>query len=140
MLYRLGSRERQKLESCGSDTSPSRGYRRCNIGNNLWLGEVVVGFTGNYLNILSTTIAPANSTVVIGAFYILGSVSLFVTRRKWGAVLSILFIGAEILGRVYLVMIAIAPASGPDAIKILIGGVIAFALILYIGFKWKSFQ
>jgi uncharacterized membrane protein len=104
------------------------------------LGEVVVGFTGNYLGILSKSLSPATSTIVIGAFYVLGGLSLFVTRRKCGAVLSILFIGAEILGRIYLVMIGIAPSSGPDAIKILIGGAIAFAFIVCIGFKWKSFE
>jgi hypothetical protein len=103
-------------------------------------GEVVVGFAGNYLGILSKSIAPANSTVVIGAFYILGGVSLFLTRRKWGAALSILFIGAEILGRIYLVVIGIAPSSGPDAVKILIGGAIASAFIIYIGLKWNSFE
>ena len=51
-----------------------------------------------------------------------------------------LFIGAEILGRVYLVATGIAPASGPDAVKILIGGLIALAIIVYIAFKWKSFN
>ena len=86
------------------------------------LGEVVVGFAGNYLGILSKAIAPANSTIVVGVFYILGGVCLLLTRRKWGAALSMLFIGAEILGRIYLVLVGIAPSSGPDAIKIFIGG------------------
>lgn len=103
------------------------------------LGEIVVGFTGNYLGILSKSIPPALSTVIIGAFYSLGGLSLLITRKKWGAVLSIVFIGAEILGRVYLVMTGIAPSHGTDAVKILVGGAIAVALILYIGLKWKSF-
>src|SRR5260370_42238673 len=63
------------------------------------LGEIVVGFTGNYLGILSKDIRPSLSTAVIGAFYSLGGLSLL-TMRKWGAVLGILFISAEILGRV----------------------------------------
>ena len=67
------------------------------------LGEVVVGFKGNYLGILSKDIRPSISTALIGAFYSLGCLSLL-TMKKWGAALGILFISAEILGRVYLVM------------------------------------
>jgi uncharacterized membrane protein len=103
------------------------------------LGEMVVAFTGNYLGILSKSVAPAVSTVIIGAFYSLGGLSLLITRKKWGAVLSIIFIGAEILGRGYLVMTGIAPSNGSDAVKIIVGGAIALALVLYIGLKWKSF-
>jgi hypothetical protein len=60
--------------------------------------------------------------------------------RKWGAVLGILFISAEILGRVYLVMAGIAPSSGGDALKVVIGGAIALAVILYICAQWKKFE
>jgi hypothetical protein len=104
------------------------------------LGEVVVGFTGNYLGILAHSMAPSFSTGIVGIFYSLGGLSLLVTRKKWGAVLGILFIAAEILGRVYLIAAGIAPASGRDAIKILIGGLIALALIAYIARKWKCFE
>jgi hypothetical protein len=100
---------------------------------------VVVGSTGNYLAILSTDIKPTASTAIIGAFYSLGGLSLL-TMKKWGAVLGILFIGAELLGRVYLVMSGIAPSKGGDAIKILVGGAIALALILYVWSQWKKFD
>lgn len=100
------------------------------------LGEIVVGVTGNYLGILSSSIEPSLSAAVVGAFYSLGGLSLLVTRQKWGAALSIGLIAAEILGRVYLVMVGIAPSSGIDLIKIIIGGAIALALIVYIG--WRS--
>jgi hypothetical protein len=49
------------------------------------------------------------------------------------AALAIVFIGAEVLGSVYLVMAGIAPSSGFDLVKIIIGGAIAIALMLYIG-------
>ncbi len=104
------------------------------------LGEIVVGFAGNYLGILSHSIAPSFAAGLTGLFYSLGGLSVLVTRKKWGAAFGMLFIGAEILGRVYLVATGIAPASGPDAVKILIGGLIALALIVYIAFKWKSFN
>ena len=103
------------------------------------IGEILVGLTGNYLGILSRSIPPALSTVVIGAFYSLGGLSLLMTRKKWGAVLSIIFIGAEVFGLVCLVATGIAPSHGPDAINIVIGGAIALGLIFYIGLKWKCF-
>jgi len=101
------------------------------------VGEMVVGVTGNFLGILSKSMEPAFSTTVIGAFYCLGGLSLLITRKKWGAALSIAFIGAEILGRVYLVTAGTAPSSGTDLVKIFVGGAIAFAIMLYIG--WQSF-
>jgi hypothetical protein len=101
------------------------------------IGEIMVGVTGNFLGILSNGMEPAFSTAVIGAFYSLGGWSLLITRKKWGAAVSIVFIGAEILGRVYLVTTGIAPSSGADLVKIVIGGAIAFAVMLYI--YWRSF-
>ena len=87
--------------------------------------------------ILSMSIAPAFSTGIIGAFYSLGGLSLLITRKKWGAAFSITFIGAEILGRIYLVMTGIAPSTGADAVKIVVGGAIALALLVYIGLNRK---
>ena len=104
------------------------------------MGEVVVGLTGNYLGILARSMPPSFSTGIVGLFYSLGGLSLLVTRKKWGAVLGMLFIAAEILGRVYLIATGIAPATGRDAIKILIGGLIALALIAYVARKWKYFE
>jgi hypothetical protein len=46
------------------------------------LGEVVVGFTGNYLGILSKDIRPSFSTALIGAFYSVGRLFLL-TIKKW---------------------------------------------------------
>src|SRR5260370_31151997 len=100
------------------------------------LGEVVVGFKGNYLGILSKDIRPSIATAVIGVFYSLGGLSLL-TGKKWGAALGILLISAEILGRIYLVMSGIAPSKGGDAVKIVIGGAIALAVILYVWTQWK---
>jgi hypothetical protein len=102
------------------------------------INEVVVGLTG-FLGILSKAIPPSVATVVVGAFYSVAGVSLL-TMKKWGAVLGIVFLSAEILGRIYLVLTGIAPSKGGDAVKILIGGLIALALIVYVGFQWKKFD
>jgi len=104
------------------------------------LGEVVVGFTGNYLGILAHNITPSFATGVVGLFYSLGGFFLLITRKKWGAILAVACIGAEIFGRMYLVATGVAPGHGADAIKIVIGGLIAFALILYILWKWRTFD
>jgi hypothetical protein len=58
-------------------------------------------------------------------------------QEKWGAVLSITFIGAEILGRIYLVMTGVAPSTGADAVKIVVAGAIALGLLVYIGLNRK---
>jgi hypothetical protein len=103
------------------------------------VGEIVVGITGNYLGILSHSLPPTVSAIVIGACYSLGGLSIL-TMRKWGAALGIFFIGCEILGRIYLVAIGIAPSTGIDAIKILIGGIIALAVVGYVLSQWNKFK
>lgn len=103
------------------------------------LGEVVVGFTGNYLGILAHDIDPSFATGLTGVFYSLGGL-LILSRRKWGVALGMFFLGAEIAGRIYLVATGTVPASGADAVKVLIGGLIALALIIYVALHWKCFR
>jgi hypothetical protein len=103
------------------------------------VGEIIVGFTGDYLGILAKPIPPSPATTIVGAFYGIAGLCLL-TMRRLGAALGMAFLGAEILGRIYLVAAGIAPAYGADAFKILAGGVIAFALILYTRARWKDFQ
>lgn len=103
------------------------------------IGEVVVGVTGNFLGILSKPIPPSVATVVVGVFYSLAGLALL-TMKEWGAVLGVVFLGAEILGRIYLVLRGIAPCKGGDAVKILVGGLTALALIVYVGIQWKKFD
>lgn len=99
------------------------------------LGEVWVGWKGNYLNILSTRLPASAATAVVGLFYILGGAALLFTRRTWGTVVSLIFIAAEVLGRVYLVLTGIAPRAGQDFFKIVVGGLIAVGFMLYIGLR-----
>jgi uncharacterized membrane protein len=103
------------------------------------VNEVVVGVTGNFLGILSKPIPPSVATVVVGVFYSLAGLSLL-TMKKWGAALGIVFLSAEVLGRMYLVLTGIAPSKGEDAVKILVGGLIVLALIIYVGLQWKKFD
>ena len=43
--------------------------------------------------------------------------------------LGLVFLGAEILGRIYLVIAGILPVKGGDAVKFVLGGVTALAVI-----------
>ena len=43
--------------------------------------------------------------------------------------LGLVFLGAEILGRIYLVLAGILPLKGGDAVKFVLGGVTALAAI-----------
>ena len=46
-----------------------------------------------------------------------------------------IFICAEVLGRIYLVIVGVAPRRGVDFAKIVLGGVIAVGFMLYIGLR-----
>jgi len=102
-------------------------------------GEVIVGLTGNFLGILDHAMPPSFATALVGAFYSLGGAAIL-TLRKWGAALGIVFIGAEIAGRIYLVTTGLAPSSGADLVKIIIGGAIALGVIAYVTARWRSFD
>jgi hypothetical protein len=103
------------------------------------LGEITAGVTGNYLGILSKPLEPSAMTALVGACYSLGG-AFILTSTKWAAALGMALIAAEILGRIYLVATGVAPASGPDAIKIAVGAAIALALIGYVASQWRRFR
>ena len=103
------------------------------------VGEIIVGLTGNYLGILSHSMTPAPAPAIVGALYSLGGLFIL-TLRKWGAALGIGFITAEIAGRVYLVATGAAPSAGSDAIKIVVGGLIAVGVIAYVLTQWTKFK
>ena len=50
---------------------------------------------------------------------------------KGSYLFGLAFVGVEILGRIYLVMAGIALSRGEDAVKFVIGGVTAIAIMLY---------
>ena len=75
------------------------------------------------------------ATAIVGMFYIFGGSALLITPRTWGTVLSLIFICAEVLGRIYLVIVGVAPRRGADFAKIVLGGVIAVGFMLYIGLR-----
>jgi hypothetical protein len=103
------------------------------------LSEVWVGISGNWMGVLSTPLKPSLRTALVGTFYVAAGISLL-SKRRTGALLGIVLILLEVLGRVYLVRIGRYPSSGPDFVKSVVGGVIAILLVVYLVTQWKKFD
>jgi hypothetical protein len=103
------------------------------------INEMWVGIAGNWMGILAKSLKPSLATTIVGAFYCLAGLSIIITRKKWGAIISLIFIGLEVVGRFYLMIIGVAPSHGIDFIKIIVGSVIAVAIMIYISwlYFWK---
>ena len=105
------------------------------------LAEVVTGFTHNFFGITSSSVTTFTySSAAIGAFYVLAGL-LILTMRKEGAALAIALLGADIIGRVALVVVGLySTGSLENALGIIAGTVVAVIFAIYIGWKWKSFR
>jgi uncharacterized membrane protein len=103
---------------------------------------VIAGTGGNFLGILakSLPVAAKFPAAISGVFYILAGISLLITRKKWGAILSIIFIALEILGRAYLVTSGLFPMNRTNILAVATGTAIALIVIFYVVAKWQSFD
>jgi hypothetical protein len=103
------------------------------------LSEMWVGFTGNWMGLLSQPLKPSFRTALVGAFYVAAGISLL-SKRRTGALLGIVFVLLEVLGRVHLVRIGRYPSSGPDSVKNAVGGAIAMVVVVYLATQWRRFD
>lgn len=105
------------------------------------LAEVATGITGNFLNVISATPTSTYTLVssLIGSFYCFAGV-LILTMRRWGAVLAIVLLVADIIGRIAMVGIGLFPFKGIDAVSIVAGTVIAAVFGIYIWSKMDLFK
>ena len=105
------------------------------------LAEVVTGFTHNFFGITTSQVTIFTySAAAIGAFYVVAGL-LILTMRKWAAALAIMLLGADIIGRVALVVVGLYPIDSlKNTLGIIAGTVIAVIFAIYIGWKWKSFR
>jgi hypothetical protein len=103
------------------------------------LSEVWVGITGNWMGLLSKPLKPSFWTALVGAFYVAAGISLSLKNRT-GALLGIVFILLEVLGRVRLVCTGIYPSRGPDFVKSVVGGSIAVLVVVYVASQWRKFD
>lgn len=65
------------------------------------------------------------------ALLVISAIIAGLVGLKSSYLFGLVFVGVEILGRIYLVMAGIAPSKGGDAVKFVIGGVSAIAIMLY---------
>jgi putative Mn2+ efflux pump MntP len=105
------------------------------------IAEVVTGFTHEFLGIsTSQAIASTYASATIGACYILAGF-LILTLKKWAAALAIVLLGADVVGRITLVLIGFYPVNSlENAISIFAGTIIAVIFAIYVGSKWNSFR
>jgi hypothetical protein len=105
------------------------------------LAEVITGFTHSFFGIsTSQAIIFTYSAAAIGLFYV-GAGLLIMTMKRWAAALAILLLGADIVGRITLVVTGLYPLNSPEQIiGIILGTAIAAIFAIYIGSKWNSFK
>jgi hypothetical protein len=105
------------------------------------LAEVATAFTGHFLGGISVTTSTEYTiaAAATGSCYSMAGVFVL-TMRKWGAGLGIVFLGAELLGRTYLVATGLYPFSGTDESAFIAGSIIAILFALYIGLRWNKFR
>lgn len=106
------------------------------------LAEIMTGFTHNFIGVVATT-ATALSTIIgamLGAFYFLGGILIF-TKRKWAAIVALVLLAGDILGRIAMVLTGLFPVdSFAQTFSIVIGTAIAIFFFIFIGLKWKAFR
>jgi hypothetical protein len=105
------------------------------------IAEIATGFTGRFFGGISVTTSTEYTiaAAATGSCYSLAGLFIL-TMRKWGAALGIVFLCAELLGRIYLVSTGLYPFSGTDESSFIIGSVIAVLFALYIGLRWNRFR
>jgi hypothetical protein len=105
------------------------------------LAEVVTGFTHNFFGITTANVSAFTySAATIGAFYIVAGL-LILTMRRWAAALAIALLGADVVGRVALVVGGLYPTGSlENTPAIIIGTGIAVIFAIYIGWMWKTFR
>lgn len=105
------------------------------------IAEISTGFRHSFFGITaSQSIWFTVSGVALGAFYLVAGL-LTLTMKKWGAMLAIIFLVADILGRITLVITGLYPINSlENTFSIVAGTVIAGVFAVYIVLKWKSFR
>jgi hypothetical protein len=105
------------------------------------LAEVVTGFRHEFFGL--TTAQVKISTYVgvsIGLFYFIGGL-LILTRKKWAAVIAIILLCADVIGRIYMIVAGLYPLNSfRQTFSIIVGTLIAAFFAVYIGLKLEFFS
>jgi hypothetical protein len=104
------------------------------------LAEVVTGFRHEFFGL--TTAQVEISTYVgvsLGLFYFVGGL-LILTKKKWAAVVAIVLLCGDVIGRIAMVIIGLYPVNSfLQTFAIIVGTSIAAFFAVYIGLKLKFF-
>src|SRR5215467_4777440 len=105
------------------------------------LAEVATGFTHTFFGITTSSVTVFTySAAVIGLFYLAAGL-LILTMKKWAAATALVLLGADIVGRLVLVVTGLYPTDSlKNTLSVIAGTVLAALVALYIGWKWKSFR
>ncbi|MGO8947424.1 MAG: hypothetical protein ACLQUY_07130 [Ktedonobacterales bacterium] len=105
------------------------------------LAEMVTGFTHNFFGITTSSGSLVSySSAAIGACYVLSGV-LVLTLKRWAAVLAIVLLGVDVIGRVALVVTGLYPTNSlKNTFSIVAGTLIAVIFAIYIGWRQRSFS
>jgi hypothetical protein len=103
--------------------------------------EIITGFMHRFVLLATTSNALATfAGVTLGAFYFVAGL-LVLPRRKWAGVCAIGLLGADVIGRVVMVVAGLYPVNTfLQVMGILIGTSIAAFFAIYIGLKLKTFK
>ena len=103
--------------------------------------EIVTGFTHKYFGLTTSQIS--TSTILgfaLGLFYILSGV-LILTKKRWAAIIAIVLLCGDVLGRIAMVIFGLYPVNTfRQTFGIVVGTVIAAYFSIYIYLKLKSFR
>jgi hypothetical protein len=105
------------------------------------LAEVATGMTGNFADVVTATPTPAYvlASVSIGVLYVLAGL-LVLTMTRLGAGLAIVFLAADVAGRLGMVATGLYPFSGVDAFAIAAGTAIAALFAAYMALRRGTFR
>ena len=104
------------------------------------LAEIVTGFTGNFVNLLTLTpnIISTYSAVIIGTIYAIGGLFL-ITMKKQNAKYALDCLYVVIAGRVLVVLTGLYPLNSVlQVLGIIVGTGLAVIFALYVRASLKS--
>jgi hypothetical protein len=105
------------------------------------LAEVVTGFRHEFFGLTTAQVEISTYLgVSIGLFYFIGGL-LILTKRKWAAVIAIVLLCADVIGRIFMVVAGLYPLNSfRQTFSIIVGTAIAAFFAVYIGLKLKFFR
>jgi len=105
------------------------------------LAEVVTGFTHEFFGLTTAHINVATYLGVgLGLCYLIGGILIF-TKLRPAAILAIVLLCVDVLGRIAMVVFGLFPLdSFRQTFGIVVGTAIAALFAIYVGLKLESFR